>query len=54
MDKFGHTQLVPQKSSDAESRIALAGCEEHLDNMLDEALEDSFPASDPVSIGGTT
>ena len=27
---------------------------QHLDELLDEALKDSFPASDPPSIGNTT
>ncbi len=27
---------------------------QHQDELLDEALEETFPASDPVSVGGST
>ena len=28
---------------------ALSDCEKHRENLLDEAIEESFPASDPPS-----
>lgn len=36
---LGHTRLYP-----------LLGGEEHLEQLLDQALEATFPASDPVAI----
>ena len=33
---------------------ALLPTHEHLDDLLDEALKDTFPASDPVSIAVTS
>jgi hypothetical protein len=37
---------APQASSDAE----VEACRAHREDLLDEALEESFPASDPPSI----
>jgi predicted GNAT family acetyltransferase len=30
------------------------GGKEHIDDLLDEALDESFPASDPPSVGGSS
>jgi hypothetical protein len=37
---------MPTKPDDAEDKAA----KQHEEDLLDEALEESFPASDPVSV----
>lgn len=41
-----HNQQVPTDPIDLSSNQAA----HHVDRMLDEAIEDSFPSSDPVSL----
>ena len=36
--------------SGAASKVEPASCEEHREELLDDALDDSFPASDPPAI----
>lgn len=52
--ELDHDQRVTQKSCDPKDEPGSTFAKEHLDNLLDEALEESFPASDPRSIGGAT
>jgi hypothetical protein len=42
----GRDREAPGASRSAASK----DCEEHRENLLDEALEETFPASDPPSI----
>ncbi len=42
MTKHPHKPSDPKASMDAEKK--------HLDELLNEALEDTFPASDPLAI----
>jgi hypothetical protein len=39
------------RQRDQPSSLAAAD-REHVDQLLDKALEDTFPASDPIAIGG--
>lgn len=44
----------PDKLPPADGKSAARkDCEEHRENLLDSALEESFPASDPPSIPRT-
>lgn len=41
---------TPDRKSTSELSPASAACVEHREKLLDEALEETFPASDPPSI----
>jgi len=43
----------PRRAPGERLRAERSSCEKHREDMLDEALKDSFPASDPVSIAVT-
>ena len=45
--KIGRPDSPP---ADAQPSTGRADCEQHREDLLDDALDDSFPASDPPSI----
>jgi hypothetical protein len=52
-DRQGRPSPQDQAAATESGRkSAVAGDDPRLDNILDEALEGTFPASDPVAVGG--
>jgi predicted GNAT family acetyltransferase len=43
-----------RKHSQASDKSAQAADKKHIDELLDEALEETFPASDPPAVGGSS
>jgi hypothetical protein len=43
---------TPKRRKLRSSLPSQAADREHIDSILDEALQDTFPCSDPVAIGG--
>jgi hypothetical protein len=47
----GNVRSIPMSTNSKRERPAAARSErEHLEKLLDQALADSFPASDPVAV----
>jgi uncharacterized protein len=54
--RTAHWKVVPVCSYAAAymNKHSEAGAKQHQDDLLDEALDETFPASDPRSVGGSS
>lgn len=54
IEQFNSERGAPGDAVTAQPSVRTAGTHDELEEQLDQGLEDSFPASDPVSISQTT